>query len=385
MKVLYITNGDSYSGSSIALLNLIEYLKEKVEIEVVFPRKKGKISKVLNNNGIKNYHFRYTMSTYSNNKSFINRSIHNIYNIIIKYYGCLRLLNILYKSKPDIIHSNNGPTEIGYICSKITKIPHVWHLREYIDKDFDMHPIPSFSSYIKKYSDNNNFCITITDGVKQHFKLNDNAVTIYDGVLKGKPKKIEKKENYFLFVGRLQEAKGDLNLLKSFVEYVHRGGKYNLYYVGGYTKDRENTYNNIIESESLYGRVKLFGFREDVTDFMCRAKALFVPSRFEGFGFITAEAMFNHCLVVGRNTAGTKEQFDNGVKMTGKEIGVRFIDDNEMLQIMFDIEKNDYTDVVNRGFDVVSKLYTVEENANKIFELYCNILSMTRNKSKLIF
>lgn len=52
MKVLYITNGDSYSGSSIALLNLIEYLKEKVEIEVVFPRKKGKISKVLNNNGI---------------------------------------------------------------------------------------------------------------------------------------------------------------------------------------------------------------------------------------------------------------------------------------------------------------------------------------------
>ena len=96
MKVLYITNGDSYSGSSIALLNLIEYLKEKVEIEVVFPRKKGKISKVLNNNGIKNYHFRYTMSTYSNNKSFINRSIHNIYNIIIKYYGCLRLLNILY-------------------------------------------------------------------------------------------------------------------------------------------------------------------------------------------------------------------------------------------------------------------------------------------------
>ena len=68
---------------------------------------------------------------------------------------------------------------------------------------------------------------------------------------------------------------------------------------------------------------------------------LIVPSIFEGFGFITAEGMANGCVVLGRNTAGTKEQFDNGVKMTGKEIGVRFIDDNEMLQIKRNLsEKN---------------------------------------------
>lgn len=380
MKVLYITNGDSFSGSSIALMNIISCLKDKIEIEVVFPRKKGEVSKMLEKDGIRFYHFRYTMSTYCNKKeSLVHRAAQNTYNIIMKYYGSLRLLYIIYKSKPDIIHSNNGPTEIGYICSKIKKIPHVWHLREYIDKDFDMHPIPSFSAYIKKYSDKINYCITITDGVKHHFGLNDSAITIYDGVLRNKPIKIDKKDNYFLFVGRLQDAKGDLILLKVFAEYVHKGGIYNLYYVGDYSKDREKIFNDIIETEKLNGRVKLLGFRKNVSEYMGKAKALFVPSKFEGFGFITAEAMYNHCLVVGRNTAGTKEQFDNGVKMTGKEIGIRFIDDNEMLHIMFDIEKNDYSDVVNRGFDVVSKLYTVEENANKIFELYCNILSKTRN------
>ena len=45
---------------------------------------------------------------------------------------------------------------------------------------------------------------------------------------------------------------------------------------------------------------------------MSKALALFVPSSFEGFGFITVEAMFCGCLVIGRNTGGTKEQFDNG-------------------------------------------------------------------------
>lgn len=39
---------------------------------------------------------------------------------------------------------------------------------------------------------------------------------------------------------------------------------------------------------------------------MNRATALIVPSPFEAFGLITAEAMFNKCLVIGKDTAGTK-------------------------------------------------------------------------------
>lgn len=57
---------------------------------------------------------------------------------------------------------------------------------------------------------------------------------------------------------------------------------------------------------------------------MSKAQALIVASRFEGFGFITTEAMWNDCLVIGKNIAGTKEQFDNGVAETGHEIGLRF-------------------------------------------------------------
>lgn len=375
MKILYITNKDEYSGSSIALLNLISSLKDKAEIEVVFPRKKGDVSARLEQQGIKCYHFRYTMSTYASSKlPFFRRMLQNIYNILIKYYGVQKLLSVIDFSKPDIIHTNNGPTEIGYICAKKRNIPHVWHLREYIDKDFAMHPIPSFSSYIKKYSDPINHCITITEGVKKHFGLKENAVTVYDGALIGQSLNIKEKDNYFLFVGRLQEAKGDLCLLKAFASYVRYGGECNLYYAGEAQGDRIELIKKYIEDQHMENRVKLLGFRSDVNHLMAKAKALFVPSRFEGFGFITAEAMYNHCLVVGRNTAGTKEQFDNGLKITGKEIGIRFNKDEEMTNIMHSISRNNYTDYIERAYSVVSRLYQSENNANIIFDLYKKIL-----------
>lgn len=66
-----------------------------------------------------------------------------------------------------------------------------------------------------------------------------------------------------------------------------------------------------ISENKLSQFVEFLGQRSDVYDLMQQATALIVPSNFEAFGFITAEAMFNKCLVIGRNTAGTKEQFDN--------------------------------------------------------------------------
>jgi glycosyltransferase involved in cell wall biosynthesis len=38
---------------------------------------------------------------------------------------------------------------------------------------------------------------------------------------------------------------------------------------------------------------------------MAHATALIVSSYHEGFGFITVEAMFNGCLVIGNNKGGT--------------------------------------------------------------------------------
>ena len=45
---------------------------------------------------------------------------------------------------PDIIHTNTGVIHEGLKVAKRLKIPHVWHLREYQDKDFNWEAFPLF-------------------------------------------------------------------------------------------------------------------------------------------------------------------------------------------------------------------------------------------------
>ena len=117
--------------------------------------------------------------------------------------------------------------------------------------------------------------------------------------------------------------------------------------------------------------------RKDIYDLMYNAKALIVPSRHEGFGFITAEAMFNGCLVIGRNTSGTKEQMDNGLKETGSEIALRFETEDELVNRLKEVEKNDiayYRDMILRAQQVVLNKYTTEAHAANVISLYKRLL-----------
>lgn len=49
------------------------------------------------------------------------------------------------------------------------------------------------------------------------------------------------------------------------------------------------------------------GFQTNVKSYMTKAKTLIVASPAEGFGRMTAEACFDGCLVIGKNSCGTKE------------------------------------------------------------------------------
>ena len=88
------------------------------------------------------------------------------------------------------------------------------------------------------------------------------------------------------------------------------------------------------------------------------------------------EALFNKYLVSVNNTAGTKEQFDNGRNITGEEIGIRYNSNKELSDILIGITKNpdSYKDYIERAEIAVRKLYSTDTHINNIFKLYKNIL-----------
>ena len=86
--------------------------------------------------------------------------------------------------------------------------------------------------------------------------------------------------------------------------------------------------------------------------------------------------MINGSLVIARNTTGLKEQLDNGVEISGAEIGVSFNRNEEISVLMKEVLDNGieyYYPMIKRSQEVV-KLYTMEDSANKVYDFYCDIL-----------
>lgn len=389
MKVLYITNSIGMGGDSVALINILKYsIKNNITPLVTCPAigtfsdnlKKMNIPFVVINNTLETYPHIYSW------KSYI-KFLYSLLRLILKkHFAYKKLCSCIEKFQPDIIHTNVGPIHIGYLAAKKYDIPHVWHIREYQKEDFDMHPFPSMNIYLKRIHDKKNHCICITKNIFKHFKLDAiKDKVIYDGVINAKEVKPlnKNKASYILFVGRLEEAKGTKELISAYKKYVQKGGKYNLYIAGKGNKTYKKECLNLL-TEAIKNRVIFWGECEHnkIFELMYNASVLVVPSRNEGFGFITAEAMFNGTPVIGRNTGGTKEQFDNGLKLNGKEIAYRYTSNDELIShlLKMDVEI-DYNKLIIAQ-ETVCKLYNIETQALKIHSFYEEILYQENKNSE---
>ena len=103
---------------------------------------------------------------------------------------------------------------------------------------------------------------------------------------------------------------------------------------------------------------------------MSHAKALIVASRFEGFGRMTAEAAFMGCLVIGRNTGGTKEIIDK----TGGFLFFFFEELAEEMESLSSIEDSTYLALAQKAKSVAKQAYSTENNAAQILSIYKKLL-----------
>jgi glycosyltransferase involved in cell wall biosynthesis len=383
MKIIYIlSSATKYGGASKSFLNMLRGLiiEKNIEPVVILPEY-GALCEILQNDKIPFKVLPYYFSIYPRlrkGKVLQYRILfvpHLFVKIFFNIIAIIRLIKFIKKRKPDIIHSNVGPIHIGFHVARILKIPHIWHLREYQLLDFNMHPFPSMNNFKKKLQSKNNHCIAITKNIFNYFSLNGNAKIIYNGVLSCENKVfIPQKEKYFLFAGRTTPNKGIGNLILAFTEVVKFNNEYKLY-IAGDTNDKEykNTIYKLVEKNNLKDKIIFLGMRDDIYNLMSKATALIVPSLFEGFGRITAEAMINGCLVIGYNTAGTKEILES------ENLGILYLSDEELIKIMIEITDKgieNYYSKILKAQDRAVSLYSIEQNVNAIYELYMETLNI---------
>ena len=343
MKILFISNSSQLSGAPAALLHLVLALKDLGhECAVMLPDAKGPMQKKLKTAEIQMFtEQKYGLSIYPRciNPFKKRKRLKKLQNrdLLLSYVGY-----VLDCFKPDIVHTNVGPMDFAAEVCRLRGIPHVWHLREYQDLDFKMKFYPSQDKFSEMIHGEWNHCIAITADIFNHFNLRLCDRVIYDGVfdegdfvpegqkLIKAEEKPEVQEKYFLYAARIEKAKGFDVLARAFRKFIAENEWWKLVVAGRPCGFYALRWKLFCRRTLPKGSVKFLGQSERVAELMRGSAATVVPSRYEAFGFTTAEAMLQGCTVIGRDTAGTREQFDNGLRQTGREIGLRFGADTAM-------------------------------------------------------
>ena len=384
MKILYFLNyTQPLGGATKSFLILLDGIIEKgLEPLVVVPNKNG-IYEQLKQKGINIICVNFRDATYP-----WTRNVRDLFFFIPRLFGRIwlnrkalrELQERLEKEKIDIIHSNVSVIDIGYKLSRRMHIPHVYHIREFGDLDFAFHYFPSKRHFQKMLNSAESYSVCITKAIQRYHlqSSNPSSVVIYNGIhnaidSRGEHEKGGKR--YFLFAGRIEPSKGLDVLLEAYSRYK---GSMPLYVAGYYNvnSDYFKKVKAIIADNDLSDRVQLLGGRDDIEDLMRNALALIVSSHFEAFGRCMAEAMFNECLVIGHNTEGTKEQFDNGFALTGKEIGLRYSSVEELTNCLMEVEVMQptlYKEYINNALHTVNALYSTEAYIENICHFYNSI------------
>lgn len=384
MKLLSITTDPTAGGSSKSLLNMLCGLKTKgVEIGVILP-KEDFLSNELKKHDIKYFvcpgvalDIWPALNSISDYIKFIPRHIKRRARISA---GNKEVELIVKSFSPDLIHTNVSLFKGGYKCAIKMGIPHLWHIREYGVKDFNLRSYPTEK---RKYQDlAQSETISITKEIKEHFRLGDKCHVVYNGIKsKDDVHYIENKNDRFLYVGKVTEEKGVTDLIEAYILYRKSGGKAGLDIVGSYLKDYKSTLDQKLAESGLSDIVSFIGQSDKVDEYMQHAKALIVPSKYEAFGRTTAEGMFNGCLVIGRNTGGTKEQFDLGREYLGQDVGLRFFDIDQLKERMKEVDsmqKVEIKEIVNNAQRFAIEHFSTEQNVEKIWQLIRECGSITK-------
>lgn len=385
MNILYVLN-DTYllGGATKSFLTLIESVLRKGHTPIVVtPDEKG-VATTLLQMGVEIIAVPYRNNTYPDCRNFTEALLFLprlagrrwlIHKAVQKVYEQVKTQNIA------LVHTNVSVVDVGERVAKKLGVPHIYHIREYADLDFNFHYYPSSKAFHKELSQSYTICITHAIQEHHHQAGNPKSIVVYNGI----SMEVEKEKHtlppspYFLYAGRIEETKGLMDLITAYTQFAQSSdSEIPVLAVAGAVTDA-NFYKNIaqyLEQKDVRHKTIFLGPRQDIGHLMRHAIATIVPSRFEGFGRCLPEAMLCGCITIGRDTAGTKEQYDNGLLFTGKEIGFRFHNTDELTQCLRRVcttNNAKLQDMRERATRTINEYYTQQRYTDTIIHLYENI------------
>lgn len=378
IRVLYIcTDFNVLAGSSLSLLNLINGVKDYVTPVVLFAWK-GKVSDEYEKRGIECIFcpFFYLSTKRKRIGDLLtNPKQVRLYSYLAADYHCVKYVCEYLKDNPvDMVHSNASISTIGYYIAKKLEVPHVWHIREFLDLDFGINAYGG-RRRLRRLINKANSRICVSESVCKHWNfINDCTYIVPDAVRSESDLKyIKRKENYFLFCSAaITELKGASVAVEAFCKSGVANRGYVLRLIGGCDDSYKSVLLQLAKNYNAEDSIIFEGYCNDVSTQFEKATAFLMCSQNEAMGRVTIEAMFYGCLVIGNNSGGTSEIIQHN------KTGFLYNTMNECADLISRIIDIDYGNIIENSQEMVREKYTEEVYGISIKNIYKELIDARR-------
>lgn len=383
MKVLYILDYGTIGGATHSFLEMVVAMKERGVHPVVCLSRETDITTLLDEKGIEYF--------YAGHRSvlvpFFFKGFlwpYSLFRIAFSYYYrellSLRRLYKLDLSSIDIIHTNSARNDIGCYLNKKYGIPHIMHIREFGDMDFDCITFrPNFVSLYNRFTTQ---FVCISDAVKQHWIkkgiCESKVTTVYNGIhyediLESSDEDKIKETLKILIAGGVIPAKGQHIAVQAFGYIpVEIRNKLTLDIAGWADDDYIQMMKDYADERGYGTQIRFIGPVKHLHECIGNYQIGLMCSRAEGFGRVTAEYMHGRLGVIASDSGANPELIENGVTGLLFKSGdpksladcvIRLYTDREQLIRLSKAAQNK-----------AKMLYTQQKNADTIYHLYEQLL-----------
>lgn len=384
MKVLYILDYGTVGGATHSFLELVTQMKKLGVCPVVCLGQETDIVQYLDKEGIE---YLCTGHRTVLEADFVKRKLLSRFfwkqalSFFVRERKAMRIVGSIDISSIDLIHTNSARNDIGcYICKKYG-IPHIMHIREFADADFNC--ISYRPNYISVYNHYTSIFISISDAVKKHWIKKgireDKVITIYNGIhyediTVSSDDDKKRHDLYMIIAGGVFPAKGQhlaIEALGKLPENIRC--HFYIDVAGWYSDEYVQKMKDYASSMGYEKQVNFLGSINDVHERMGKYQIGLMCSRAEGFGRVTAEYMHGRLGVIASDSGANPELIEDGLTGLLFKSGdaqsladciLKFYNDRELL-----------IKLSNAGQEKARALYTQQKNAESIYELYKKLLN----------
>jgi glycosyltransferase involved in cell wall biosynthesis len=323
MRVAFITHYAELYGANLSLLNLVEGLgRYGVRAHVIAPER-GDLLAALAGRGIPAAVLPFEWWVAPPRRSVQATATRLVRNIRllrpiaeqIRRWGC------------DLVYSNSSVFAIGAMAAAELELPHVWHLREFGRRDYDLWP--DFGSRLSRLGFRTADATIFVSHALRRAVLGRMTLTtshvIYNGVAReaefderrraAEALRGRRQPFTFVLVGRFRESKGQAVAIRAFSKASAQFPETRLLLVGGAGATGDQDYfdrcRTLADELGVADRVEFWGYIPDPERAFLAADAALMCSRSEAMGRVTAEAMSACRPVVGFDGGGTSELIDH--------------------------------------------------------------------------